>query len=349
VAVLSYTYNFYNNTLIDSYITKAFQRCGILGPDITGLMADSAVFDLNLMFSEWANKGLNLFTVEKKMFNLNQGQSSYILDQYTVETTEVTAGLNLQLLGGVAASSAGGNAAGPFSGNPLTPCTQVAPNGNISYTYPPGSTPCVYYVGIQSFTNTTYSIVIEYTIDGVLWNLALEIPKQLYPANNLLWFVLPAQLNVSGIRIRETGGATLNIAIINISQPTYSRILSPISRAEYTSYPNKTNQAVPSSFYLDRQETPIMVLWPTPDPTYQTIVYNASQQIMDVNALAQNPNIPQRFMEAAIAGLSARMALIFAADKFPLLDSLSQRAFDLAAREDVENVPMRITPNIFYT
>jgi hypothetical protein len=92
-----------------------------------------------------------------------------------------------------------------------------------------------------------------------------------------------------------------------------------------------------------------MVLWPTPDPTYQTIVYNASQQIMDVNALAQNPNIPQRFMEAAIAGLSARMALIFAADKFPLLDSLSQRAFDLAAREDVENVPMRITPNIFYT
>ncbi len=342
----SQTYNFGQNTLVDSFIVESFEWCGILGTDITGLHVNSAITSLNFMLSDFANKGLNLFTVQKAMFQLYTGQPSYILPSYTVETTEVTASNNTRLLGGVAFSSAGGTAQNSFSGVPGLACTQNAPNGYISYTYPTGYTPAIYYIGIQSNANTNYSIVYEYTLDGNLWQTGLIIPQQLYPAGQLLWFVAPAALNVLGARIRETGGATLNIQQIYFSTPSFSRILTPISREELTSYPDKEQQAVPSSFYLDRQDTPIMNLWPTPDNTYQTIVYNRSTQIMDVTQMNQNINIPQRFMKAVRDQLSFEMAFKFARDRAGDLKGMADASFLLAAREDVENVPMRIQPMI---
>lgn len=344
----SQTYNFAQNAQIDLYITKAFERCGIMGQALTGLQVQSAITDLNLMFSEWANKGINLFTVEKTMFQLNVGQPSYLLRSYTVDLAGVTASNNTRLLGGIPFSSAGGIAANAFNGNPNSAgCIQNAPNGNISYQYPINYLPSVYYVGIQSATNTEYSITVEYTLDNVLWNTSMVIPKQMYLAKSIQWFVIPSPINAQSIRIRETGGATLAITQLYFSMPSNSRILTPISREEWTSYPNKQIQATPSSFYIDRQDDPILTLWPTPDNSYQTLVFNSIFQIMDVTQMRENANIPQRFMEAAISGLAARMSLIWAPDKFPILDGLAERAFALAAREDVENVPMRIQPNIY--
>jgi hypothetical protein len=347
--VYSQTYNFCQNTQVDSYITKAFQRCGIMGPDIVGLHVDAAILDLNLMFSEWGNRGINLFTVEKTMFQISEGQPSYILAPYTVETTEVTASHNKRLLGGTPFSSAGGVAGNAFDGSVGTSCIQTAPNGYISYTYPTGFTPAVYYMGVQSNTNTVYSLVFEYTYDGNLWINGLIVVPQLYPATVIMWMVIPVPINAIAVRVRETGGATLNVQEIFFSRPEFSRILTAISREEWTSYPRKQEIAVPSSYYLDRQDDPFMTLWPTPNNLYETIVFNSTFQIMDVTQMNQNANIPQRFMESAISGLAARMALIFAPDKFQLLDQLADRAFQFASREDVEDVPMRIQPNLYYT
>lgn len=346
----SQTYNFGQNTYVDNFITEAFQWCKIMGPDITGLQVDSAITSLNFMLSEWADKGLNLFTVQKSMFQINVGQPSYVLPTSTIETTEVTAGNNTRLLGGTAFSSAGGIANNAFIPGSIASCIQTAPNGYISYAYPLGYTPAVYYIGIQSNVTNTYTLVYEYTTDGTLWINGLTMGAQFFPAGQLIWFVAPAAVNVKEARIRETGGATLNVQQVYFSQPTLtgigSRILTAISRSEWTSYPNKTNQASPSSFYLDRQSTPIMTLWPTPDNSFQTIIYNRSVQIMDVTAMTENINIPQRWMNAVRMQLAFEMAFKFAKTEAPELKALSDAAFLLAAREDVENVPMRIQPTI---
>lgn len=346
----SQTYNFGQNTHVDSFITEAFQWCKIMGPAITGLQVDSAISSLNFMLSEWADKGLNLFTVQKSMFQLNVGQPSYVLPTSTIETTEVTAGNNTRLLGGTAFSSAGGVANNAFIPGSIASCTQTVSNGYISYTYPTGYTPAVYYIGIQSNVTDTYDLVYEYTTDGILWINGLTFGSMYYPKGQLLWFVAPAAVNVLGARIREIGGATLNVQQIYFSQPTLtgigSRILTAISRAEWTSYPNKTNQASPASFYLDRQSTPIITLWPTPDNSFQTIIYNRSVQIMDVTLMTQNINVPQRWMNAVRMQLAFEMAFKFAKSEAAELKTLADAAFLLAAREDVENVPMRIQPMI---
>ena len=345
----SQTFNFGQNTLVETFVKDAFELCGIAGADISGLQSDSALTSLNFLLSNWVNKGLNLFTEQKAMFQINVGQPSYILAPYTVVTTEVTASNNQQILGGTAFSSAGGTATNAFNGTPnaSSPCTQTSPNGYISYTYPTGNTPAIYYIGIQSNVSCNYNLVFEYSFDGNVWINGLTIGAVYYPVGQIIWAVTSAPVNAMAVRVRETGGAVLNVQQIYFSVPTTSRILTPISREEWISYPDKQVQATPSSFYLDRQINPKITLWPTPDNTYQTIVLNQEIQIMDVTSLNQNIFIPQRFMNACRFGLAHEMALKFSLDKADRLGVLSADAYKWAAIEDEEKVPLRIQPNMY--
>lgn len=343
----SQTFNFGTSTLVESFVKDAFELCGISGANISGLQSDSAILSLNFLLSNWANKGLNLFTEQKAMIQLNVGQPNYPLDSYTIKVTEVTASNNTILSGGVAFSNAGGNAANAFDGNSATACTQNLPNGYISYTYPAGNTPSVYYIGIQSNVSTNYNLVFEYSYDGNVWMNSLTIGQKYYPVGQIIWAVVNSPVNAQTFRIRETGGSTLNVQQIYLSMPSFSRILTPISREEWISYPNKQIQATPSSYYLDRQIVPALNLWPTPDNSYQTLVFNQQIAIMDITSLNQNIFIPQRFMNACRFGLAYEMALKFALDRADRLGVISIDAYKMAAIEDEENVPVRIQPNMF--
>lgn len=345
----SQTFNFGQTTLVESFVKDSFELCGISGSDISGLQSDSALLSLNFLLSDWANKGLNLFTEQKAMIQLKVGQPNYPLNSYTIKVTEVTASNNTVLSGGVAFSSSGGNAANAFNGSPnsANPCTQTSPNGYISYTYPQGNTPSVYYIGVQSNVSTNYNLVFEYSYDGNVWMSSLDIGSKYYPVGQIIWAAVNSPVNAQSIRIREIGGATINVQQIYFSMPSFSRTLTPISREEWTSYPNKQTQATPSSYYLDRQIVPALNLWPTPDNSYQTLVFNQQIAIMDVTSLNQNIFIPQRFMNACRFGLAYEMALKFAIDKADRLSLLSTDAYKWAALEDEEKVPVRIQPNMY--
>lgn len=343
----SQTFNFGQTTLVEAFVKDAFELCGVNGADISGMQEDSAILSLNFLLSNWVNKGLNLFTEQKAMLQLNVGQPTYNLDSYAVMLTEVTASNNTRLVGGVAFSSAGGTASNAFNSNPTTACTQDSPNGYISYTYPTGVTPAVYYVGIQSNANRNYNLVVEYSFDGFVWLNCLTIGSVYYSVGQIKWAVINAPVNAMAIRIRETGGSTLDVQQIYFSMPSQSRILTPISREEWTSYPNKQQQATPSSYYLDLQINPKVTLWPTPDNSYQTLVYNQEIQLMDVTSLNQNISIPQRFFKACRFDLAHEMSLKFALDRSDTLERLAEKAYAEAAAEDVERVPLRIQPNMY--
>ena len=61
------------------------------------------------------------------------------------------------------------------------------------------------------------------------------------------------------------------------------RIILPISRTEYASYPNKQQQGFPTTFWFDRLLTPYVTLWPVPDGTQTTLNYYAVFRIQDAN------------------------------------------------------------------
>ena len=70
---------------VEEIITEAFERCG-LDPQIqTGDRAVSARRSLNLLFSEWANRGINYWAVEQQTLTLVNGTTSYALPVGTID------------------------------------------------------------------------------------------------------------------------------------------------------------------------------------------------------------------------------------------------------------------------
>jgi len=68
-------------------IEEAYERCGL--EVRTGYDARTARRSLNLMFAEWANRGLNLWTVEQATTTLTAGTSQYTLGADVVDILEM--------------------------------------------------------------------------------------------------------------------------------------------------------------------------------------------------------------------------------------------------------------------
>jgi hypothetical protein len=83
------------------------------------------------------------------------------------------------------------------------------------------------------------------------------------------------------------GSATNTIMILDAYTTTSSgidRVIMPISRTEYASYPNKAQQGFPTSYWFDRLVSPTITLWPVPDGSSATILkYYRVRQIQDAN------------------------------------------------------------------
>ena len=90
-----------------------------------------------------------------------------------------------------------------------------------------------------------------------------------------LWSVdLQSIALVQGTATYSVPSNTIVMLDAYISQNTGSaidRIIMPVSRTEYASYPNKTQQGFPTTFWFDRLLSPTVTLWPVPDGTVSTM------------------------------------------------------------------------------
>tara|TARA_Y100000816_G_C26003702_1_gene524522 strand:+ start:324 stop:989 length:666 start_codon:yes stop_codon:yes gene_type:complete len=75
------------NLDVGEVIEEAYERCGL--EVRTGYDAKTARRSLNLMFADWANRGLNLWTVNQGTINLTQGQGQETLASDIVDLLEV--------------------------------------------------------------------------------------------------------------------------------------------------------------------------------------------------------------------------------------------------------------------
>ena len=74
------------NLDLSEIVEEAFERCG--SELRSGYDLRTARRSLNLLFADWANRGINLWTVEQGQIPLVQGQSTYDLPLDTVDLLE---------------------------------------------------------------------------------------------------------------------------------------------------------------------------------------------------------------------------------------------------------------------
>ena len=85
---------------IDDIIEDAYERCGVRTN--SGYNIKSARRSLNILFSEWGNRGVHLWKVELKTQSLTSGTATYatpsdcsdVLEAYISTTNAITSSTN---------------------------------------------------------------------------------------------------------------------------------------------------------------------------------------------------------------------------------------------------------------
>jgi len=336
------TFNF-QSIQIELIIREAFERIGILGEFVEPQKLDSAKRSIDLLLLEWMNKSINLWTLEISYLPLITAQIQYTLPVTVSNIIQANLRTSTRQLDGVAASSNGGVAANAFDGDPLTACTQNAANGNISYDYGMGETQQINFVGVQSNVDRTYNLIIESSVNNIDWLPLITLSSLDFVKGVNVWFDVPTPIDARAYRIRETGGATLDIQEIYFNNNILDMPISNVSRYEYLNYPNKRLESRPSIYYLNRQITPILNLWPAPSNQYNCLQYSYKQMIQDAGAFYTNAlEIPSRFYPALIWGLSYQLALKYNPQVAGAFKGEYEQSFNLATISDSESVNISI-------
>lgn len=169
-----------------------------------------------------------------------------------------------------------------------------------------------------------------------LWTVDLY---SIYLAQGLATYSLPANtVAILDVYIRLNAGQSNQTDIV----------LYPISRTDYSATPNKTYQSQPTVFWFNRQETPNITFWQTPDNNGPYIVncYRLRQLQDNSVSIAELPDVPTRFTEALCADLAVKLAVKWAPERLAVLAPLAAQARKDAEREDRERVTMYAGPDL---
>jgi hypothetical protein len=136
------------------------------------------------------------------------------------------------------------------------------------------------------------------------------------------------------------------------------RIILPISRTEYASYPNKEQQGFPTVYWFDRlisasrstgSAGPTVTLWPVPNTNNgpQSLKYYRVRQIQDSNLQnGQTVEIPYLWLEAFAYALAYRLSQIWAPAMSMGLKPMADESYQIAADQNVEQAATFISPMI---
>ena len=124
--------------------------------------------------------------------------------------------------------------------------------------------------------------------------------------------------------------------------------LDRMSRDGFISIPNKTSESRVNQFFLDRQTTPVLNLWPLPDNSTDVVYYNALTRMDDADTYTNTLAMPFRFYPCLAAGLAYYIAMKRAPDRVQILKALYEEEFERAATEDRDRASFNVAPSYNY-
>lgn len=151
----------------------------------------------------------------------------------------------------------------------------------------------------------------------------------------------------------STGTYTLDNKIIDILSVVVRRsntdyALDRISRDAYLSIPTKSTEGRPSQFFLDRQISPVLKLWPVPENSTDVIYYDALTRMDDADTYVNTLDVPFRFYPCLAAGLAYYISIKRAPNKAQLLKAVYEEELERAMTEDRDRASFKVVPQFEY-
>lgn len=339
----------YSQLTAQELIDQAFMYIGVLPADQDVKKAKVALNALNEILYKWVNQGILQYNEQTIPIKLQNDVVAYQLPPNIYDIYDVTvASVGRQRIGTPFSSS--GVATNAFDENILTSCVQTAPDGNLGilFTINPitqPTLPVVNYVGVLSGTTTDYTLVIEGSDDNTNY-IPLHTDPRTQPfvgapsLSNIVWYNINTPRPYTYLRIRETGGATLNIRELYFETQQNSRYITGIGRSEYMQFSMKMNPGTPSLYCMYKNNNNIVLnLYGVPSqlpaiqdfssqmPFYNYLICRGVSLTMSITYLKNPLDINPRFIGALRTELSAQLALIYMPDKAQMLKSEAVEAF----------------------
>ena len=303
------SYVFDKNLGIDEIIEDAYERIGMQGT--AGHQLKTARRSLNILYSEWGNRGLEFWEVKNQNIALVDGQAVYTFYRSPADGT--SSGISTTLSAGINTSVTTIGVAS-VTGMPTTGGVITINSEQISYTGISSLNLTGCTRGINGSTAATHS-----TSDAVL------------------------QFPVGMTDIQE---ADYRVKSTSVDTP-----MTKISRSQYQGFSNKTDTGLPTQYWVQRFVDKVtMTLYLTPgaaqDGNYINFYY--TKRIDDVGAYTNATDVPYRFIPCMIAGLAYYLAVKYAPQRVQELKLLYEDELLRAEDEDGSSNSTYISPKIYY-
>ena len=148
--------------------------------------------------------------------------------------------------------------------------------------------------------------------------------------------LLPNIVNILDLYITVTAGTS-----------STNRYILPVSRTEFVSYANPSEQGFPTSYWHNRTLSPTINFYPTPDGNEVSFTYYAMLQMQDASlANGQIADIPAIWQNAFVKALAAELAISWAPDRAMPLAASAAAAWETAAITNVETSSLYVSPTM---
>lgn len=300
------------NLDVNDLIEEAFERCG--AELRTGYDFKTARRSLNLLTIEWANRGINLWTVEQGQIPMVTGQAMYPLPADTIDLMDMVirtsngsqsnqTDINISRIPEPTYMSLPNKLA---QGRPV----QVYVNRQSGTTNAISSATLV---GNVSSTDTSFTVS---TVADLPSSGFLVIGEEIISYPNIIGNVLT---NVARGQNNTTATAHVTGATLTKTYP-----------------PNISVWPTPNA----------------PGDQY-TFVYYRLRRMQDAGTGVSDQDVPFRFIPCMVAGLAAQLSMKIPGvdpNRAVMLKADYEQQFQMAADEDRDKAPVRFVPrNLFYS
>ena len=161
--------------------------------------------------------------------------------------------------------------------------------------------------------------------------------------------------NVNQTLTEGTDSYSLNDYVIDVLDVVLRRTVNDVAtdyqmnqvgRAEYWNIPTKSTKARPTQWFLDKQVTPKIYVWPAPENSTDVIKMNQLLRIEDADGSVNDLQMPFRFYPALVAGLAFYLSQKRAPERMESLKSLYEDEFARALAQDESRASLMIKPNM---
>lgn len=156
------------------------------------------------------------------------------------------------------------------------------------------------------------------------------------------------QALVAGDAEYSLGPETIDVLSVALRRGGTDLNMERISRDEYLNIPNKSTEARPTQFFLDRQLNPNLKVWPTPENSTDILVFDRLVRMDDASNYTNTLEIPFRFYPCLAAGLAYYISIKRAPDRIQILKAVYEEELDRAMTEDRDRASFNVSPSLDY-